>query len=146
MYSSLSDIKGWLRDDTVDVNDANTKQPGIDADRLIRARLSGVFAPAVFSSWADPETTPELIRSVSGQLTAAYLLRKLASIEGDKDISAYAQQLWNEANAKINDIIIGNDTVVDANNAPIDTTGENLISFFPNNQTQPMFSINDVFA
>jgi hypothetical protein len=145
MYASLEDITAWLRDDKVKVSDANSKQPNIDAGRIIRARLSGVFVPAVLNTWDSPATTPELIRSIAGRLAAAYLYRSLFSAESD-EVSVYAQQLWNEAMMVINDIREGDTTVVDADNNPIDTTGSNLLSFFPNNSTQPLFSVNDVFS
>ena len=51
MYASLDDITAWLLDDRLTVNDANSKQPNIDAGRIIRARLSGVFVPAVLNTW-----------------------------------------------------------------------------------------------
>lgn len=145
MYASLDDISAWLRDDQVRVSDANSKQPNIDAGRIIRARLSGVFAPAVLTSWADPDSTPELIRSIAGRLAAAYLYRSLFSAESD-EVNQYAQQLWNEAMQIINDIRIGDTVVLDSNGDPVDTTGANLISFFPDNTTSPLFSVSDVFS
>ncbi len=146
MYASLDDISSWLRDDRLSVNDANSKQPNIDAGRIIRARLSGVFAPAVLSSWDAPATTPEMVRSIAGRLAAAYLLRQLNSTEGNSEIAAYAMELWTDAMGILNDIRIGNTTVVDENNDPIDTTGSNLISFWPDNTTSPLFSVSDVFS
>lgn len=145
MYSDLEDIKAWLRDDMVRVSDANSKQPNIDAGRIIRARLSGVFAPAVLQSWDAPANTPELIRSVSGRLTAAYLYRSLMSSESD-GISTYASQLWNEAMGILNDVRDGNTVVLDDTGTPIDSTGSNIISFFPTNAQPPLFSVNDVFS
>jgi len=145
MYASLDDISAWLRDDQVRVTDANSKQPNIDAGRIIRARLSGVFAPAVLTSWADPDSTPELIRSIAGRLAAAYLYRSLFSAETDQ-VNLYAQQLWNEAMGILDDIRIGNTIVLDGSGNPVDTTGSNLISFFPDNSTSPLFSVGDVFS
>lgn len=145
MYASLEDITAFLRDDRVRVDDANSKQPNIDAGRIIRARLSGFFAPAVLNTWDSPANTPELIRSIAGRLAAAYLYRSLMSSEEDT-ISSYAQQLWNEAIQMLLDITNGNIVVVDATNTPIDTTGANLISFWPDNSTTPLFSISDVFS
>lgn len=145
MYAGLDDISAWLRDDMVPVSDANTKQPNIDAGRIIRARLSGVFVPAVLQSWDAPETTPELIRSIAGRLTAAYLYRSLMSSEEDS-VSQYANELWNEAMGILNDIRIGDTVVLDDTGTPIDSTGSNLLSFFPTNRQSPLFSVNDVFS
>lgn len=146
MYASLEDISAWLRDDRVTINDANTKQPNIDAGRIIRSRLSGVFAPAVLSTWDSPDDTPELVRSIAGRLTAAYVLRGYNSTEGNPEIAAYATQLWNDSMQMLSDIIMGTQTVVDDNNNPIDTTGENLLGFWPDNTTNPLFSVSDVFS
>lgn len=145
MYADLEDIRVWLRDSMIAVNDANTKQPNIDAGRIIRARLSGVFAPTVLQSWDSPDNTPELIRSIAGRLTAAYLYRSLMSSETDQT-SLYANELWIESMGVLNDIRSGDTILVDANNVPIDSTGANLLSFFPTNAQAPLFSVNDVFS
>jgi hypothetical protein len=146
MYASLSDIQGWIRDDVIPVNDANSKQPNIDAGRIIRARLAGVFAPVVLNTWDEPANTPEMIRGIAGRLAAAYVYRKYLSTESNDELSAYAQQLWNEAMMDLDNIRSGNTTVVDENNEPVDSTGANLLSFFPNNTTQPLFSVSDSFS
>ena len=146
MYASLSDITAWLRDDTIDVDDANTKQHNIEAGRLIRSRLSGTFTPLVLTEWDEPDNTPELIRSIAGRLAAAYLYRKLLSLQYDKEVASYASELWAEANAELTNIVLGNSIVVDDGNNPIDTTGENLIKFFPNNSVPPLFTVSDKFS
>src|SRR5687768_5769838 len=47
----------------------------LDAERVIKGRLSGVFAPTTLAGWTTPETTPNYIRAIAGRLAAALLYR-----------------------------------------------------------------------
>src|SRR6476646_11110357 len=96
MFASKTDIQSWLMSDKIIVDDANSAKPNLDATRTIKGQLSGVFSSLTISSWADPTSTPEIIRSIAGRLTAAFMYRAIYS-EENGEIPSYAQELYNEA-------------------------------------------------
>lgn len=145
MFASISDIQTWPREDRIDVNSVNSEKAGIDADRLIRAQLAGVFTPIVITSWADPNSTPELIRAIAGRLTAAFLIRNLYSEEGNA-VPEYATELYVEGVQMLAGIRSGNLTVVDAAGVPVSNTG-NDISSWPDDTTDgPYFTMAQQFS
>jgi len=144
MLASREDIQAWLRQDIVPVNDANSQKPNLEALRDIRGQLVGTFAVTVLNSWDSPDNTPEQIRSIAGRLAAAYMYRMFYSERGD-EVPPYAQELYNEAIAKIAQIQTGAITVVDDTGTPIDITGANLLSFWPNDSS-PSFTMDKEFA
>lgn len=146
MFASVTDIQSWLQSDKFQVNDANSQKQNIDATRIVKGALSGVFEPIVIASWADPQTTPPLIRSVTGRLTASFLHAIVYSEESDREISAYSQWLYDGAMAVLAQIVAGSMAVLDDNDNPIDTTGAGLIEFFPDDSVPPMFTMTQEFA
>jgi hypothetical protein len=145
MFASKLDIQAWLQSDKITVDDANSNKPNIEAERLIKGQLSGLFAPVTLSSWADPTTTPETIRSIAGRLTAAFMYRTIYSEESDT-IPEYAQSLYNEAIGMLQDIKSGSLVVLDDTDTPVDTSGSNILSFWPDNTTLPVFTMDQTFA
>jgi hypothetical protein len=144
MLASISDIQNFLGDDKIIVTDANSNKAGIEADRLIRGQLAGVFTPLTLSTWVDPETTPELIRGISGRLCAAFIYRATYS-EEQEAVPEYAQVLYNEALMMLSDIKEGTLTVIDPGFEPIDSSGS-ILSFWPDNTTSPAFTMDQTFA
>lgn len=144
MLVSIADVQTWLQEDKLPVDDANMQKPAIDAERIIRSQLSGLFTTTVMSGWDSPANTPDLIRSIAGRLTAAYLYRAIYSEEGTS-VPEYATELYNEALMMLNSVVSGNLTVVDSGGNPIDTTGTNLLGFAPNDNA-PQFTMDQVFS
>lgn len=146
MFASKTDIQAWLRQDKILVDDANSQKPNIDAMRIIKGQLAGVFAPIVIASWDAPENTPQLIRGVAGRLAASFIHAVVYSEESDREISAFSQWLYDGAMAELLKIVTGTSTVTDDDGNPVDTTGQGLLSFFPDNSTTPMFTIGQTFS
>jgi hypothetical protein len=141
--ASNEDVRSWIPEDKLAFDDPDIKGPQLEAQRLIKAALSGVFTPTVLNSWVDPDDTPALIRNVAGELVAAYLYRDRYA-EDDPTLSEYAQQLYNEAYAKITEIRAGTLVVLDDNDEPIADTGLDVgpEDAFPNSQTPgPYFTM-----
>lgn len=145
MFASKTDIQAWLQSDKILVNDANSQKPNIEATRIVKGQLAGMFSPLVIPAWADPNSTPELVRSVTGRLAAAFLHASIYSEESDREISQYSQWLYNGAMATLAQILIGTSTVIDDSGNPIDTTGAGILDFFPNDDS-PIFTIAKYFA
>lgn len=145
MFASKTDIQAWIQSDKILVDDANSKKPNIEATRIVKGALIGMFAPVVVAAWVDPDNTPELVRSVTGRLTAAFLHASVYSEESDREISQYSQWLYDGAIATLSQIIAGTLTVTDDNGNPIDTEGSGLLTFFPDDTTTPTFTIGQIF-
>jgi hypothetical protein len=146
VFASKTDIQAWLENDKILVDDANSQKSNIEATRVVKGALAGFFAPIVITSWADPDSTPELIRGITGRLAASFIHAKIYSEESDREVSAYSQWLYTQAMLDLNGILNGNLTVVDENGEPVDTTGASLLSFFPDNTTTPLFTIAKEFS
>lgn len=146
MYASLEDIQGYIPEDKLEVTSVDTLLQQTEAYRLIRAMLFGTFAPAVMTSWLTPDVTPEIIRDVAGELTAAYLYRNAYAEDNSGDIPGYAQSLYDEAVAKIAAIIAGTLAVIGVDGGEItNEMQESETSFWPNNTTAgPYFSMDQI--
>lgn len=147
VFASLTDIQTWLEVNKIQVDDANSQKANIDATRIIKGQLAGFFEPVVIASWADPDSTPEIIRSIAGRLTASFMYSTIYSEETASEVSPYAQLLYAQAMMQIAQIEAGTIVVVDDNGDPIDTTGSGLLSFWPDDTTTgPAFTMDGFFA
>jgi hypothetical protein len=148
LLADLDDIKRWLPDDKLLVTDGSTSSFQVEAYRIVKSQLAGVFTPVTLNEWADPSSTPGIIRSVAGRLIAAYVYREAYS-EDIPDIPEYAQALYDEAILLLTQIRTGTLTVVDEDDNPI---GDNILDisasdFYPNNSAPgPYFSMEQEFA
>jgi hypothetical protein len=142
MFASLDDVNEFLPDDKLQVTDAELPILGLDADRVIRGYMAGVFLPATIAAWGDPASTPELIRAIAGRLTAALYYKQRYS-EDVPDIPPYAQELYNEAMSLIQGIKDG--TIVLGDVTEVTAVGQfTSDDFYPNNtDAGPMFSVDD---
>lgn len=145
-YATIVDVNVHLPVDKLQIEDAEAEPLLIDAQRLVRARLTGVFDITVIDSWATPATTPELIREITGKLVAAKFYAKLVA-EDEADGSKYAQDLYNEAIQMLTDIRLGNLTVIDPAGDPISNDNLTETSFWPDATTQePFFKVADTWS
>jgi hypothetical protein len=142
MFADKTDIQAWIRNDVILVDDANSQKPNVEARRTIIGQLSGFISSIVLQSWADPDTTPEIIRSIAGRLAAAFLYRALRDSEQDTD-SAYAQWLYNNAIADLAAIKTGEIVIVDDNDDPIDVEGTDILGWL---SSDPQFTIDQTFS
>lgn len=148
ILSSLEDINGFLPD-LVEITDGEDRQAQIDANRVVKSQLSGVFSPATLTGWAAPGSTPQLIRGIAGRLIAAKWYSQQFSQE-TTEVPRYAQGLYNEAIGMLNDIKRGILTVVDDDNEPI-SSGSSLAltssDLNPNNSSaDPVFGMTLEFG
>lgn len=102
------------------------------AQDLLLGYLSAKIDAATLATW-NPGTVPAVIRQIAGRMVAAMVYRLVYSQE-KAATSAYAAQLWNEAMALLNDVIVGNIVLSDISpNAIVDTEHINEGNFQPNN-------------
>jgi hypothetical protein len=148
LLADLDDVKRWLPDDKLLVTDGSTSSFQVEAYRIVKSQLAGVFTPVELQSWANPDSTPDIIRSAAGRLIAAYVYREAYS-EDVPDIPEYAQTLYNEAIALLQGVRSGQITVVDSTDNPIETNMLDMSSddFWPNNSAPgPYFTVEQEFA
>jgi hypothetical protein len=104
---------------------------GDSADRIIRAKLSGMVDAATFATWTTPTATPEIIREISGMLVAAQLYGRLYS-EDVAETSSYAQLLYDRAMELLNGIVSGEVDIVGV--VGVEASGSlTATSFYPTN-------------
>ena len=144
LLASLQDINGWLADDKIEANDANTNQLQIDAWRTIRGQLASSFLPTILVTWTTPATTPDQIRGIAGRLIAAWLYKRSYSEEFDK-VPQYAQDLYTSAIGDLAGIRSGMITVVGVDGNPIGINQEGLTvdDFYPNDSATPSYFTMD---
>lgn len=146
LYATIDDIRTHLPIDKVTIEHGDDDLLQVDAYRLIRARLAGTFESTVIESWSSPATTPEIIREVAGKIIAAKFYANLVS-EDEADGSMFAQGLYNEAIATLNDIRSGTLTVLDLNGDELDNGNLTETSFWPNaSAPDSSFTVEDTWA
>lgn len=148
ILATLEDVNGFLPD-LVEITDGDDRQLQIDAQRVIKSQLAGVFSPLILTGWDNPVDTPQLIRGIAGRLIAAKFYAQQLSQENVL-IPAYSQGLYNEAIAMLVMIKTGQMVVVDNNNVAIATgalTALTSADMYPNNLApDPMFSLTTEFG
>jgi hypothetical protein len=148
LYATLDDINVHLpvEQGKAQITDVEDDLLQIDAYRLIRARLSGTFEITVINTWVTPTTTPELIREVAGKIIAAKWYALLVA-EDEPDGSKFAQDLYNEALATLNDIRNGVLTVIGVDGTELDNSALIESSFWPNDTSpDPSFTVEETWA
>lgn len=144
-FASLNDVNTHLPADKAQANDTDIVDLGIDADRLIRARLAGIVEVDTILLWVDHNSTPEIIRTISGLLIAATFYANLVA-EDEADGSAFAQGLYDRAIAMLNEIREGLLTIIGIDDVEIETSTIDA-SFWPNDTTQePFFTVADQWS
>lgn len=104
--ASLDEINVHLPDDKIEVDSDQYVPLQLDAERIVRGYLAGVFAPATLAGWDTPDHTPGLIRAIAGRLVAAFYYRLRYSEDSLTD-PQYAQIMYNQAMDLLNRIISG---------------------------------------
>jgi hypothetical protein len=144
ILASLADINTHLPADKAKMEDSDDDLFQIDAARYVRSLLAGMFSASTLQGWDTPANTPELIRGVAGRIIAAKWYATLFSEDVD-GVSAFAQSLYDEANAIIVGIRSGINVVLDSNDSPIPVEiglSSGSVDFWPNDSTAgPIFAI-----
>ena len=134
------DVQGHLPKDKLKVEEIpdDRLQIYLDAERIVRGYLAGVIDSSVMALWTTPEATPGIIRTITGMFAAAEIYRIRFS-ESSLDNPEFAQRLYNDAMAMLNNIISGNLLV---EGVP-DTTSFDNTYFWPNDTTDdPKFTMS----
>jgi hypothetical protein len=150
MYVTLDDVNMHLPTDKLEITAPDLNLYELDARRIIRGFLAGVFPAVTIAGWTDPTETdstttgyvPELIKAIAGRFIAAFYYKERYS-EDSLEIPAYAQQKYDEAMALINGIIAGTLTMIDVVDTPTDSNVLTADDFWPNGTTEPVFTMDD---
>jgi hypothetical protein len=148
LYATLDDINAHLpvEQGKAQISQSEDALLQIDAYRLIRGRLSGTFDTAVINTWVSPVTTPDQIRQIAGKLIAAKWYALLVA-EDEADGSLFAQTLYNEAIAALNELRTGDTTLIGVDGLEIENPALIESSFWPNDTSpDPSFSVEETWA
>lgn len=143
----IDNVNVFLPADKLYVYNADDDAPIRDAERIIKARLSGTFSPATLATWVDETTTPEVIQQIAGRLVAALVYAKAFSSE-IAGYPEYAQHLYDEAMSLLDQIVLGGIIITDPGGDTNEDVGGHLSRdmFKPNDDSPPrMFTVSDVF-
>jgi hypothetical protein len=147
-FVTLEDINVHLGETLLQALDADDDPSVLDAERIIKGKLSGTFSPTVIASWVSPATTPETIRAIAGRFVAALYYARAYS-EEQTQTPEYAQKLYDEAMSMLQCIVDGDIILPEVADVDQPTTGGNLESadFLPNDSTSPgsLFSVSEVW-
>jgi hypothetical protein len=149
ILATLDDINANLPSDApepvVVATDENTSLLQISVARVVRGYLSGVLDRVTLASWTTPESTPETVSEVAAKLIAAQLyFNQSAKTSVTIDRDSFAQKLYDEAMAILNQIISGQIIVVDPTTDVVVTTTDSMsdLDYFPTDGSSRPFSIN----
>lgn len=133
-YASADDVNRWLAGDQLTFSDDEIISEEDSAERIIRGWLTGKIDSDTLNSWVEPARTPEMIREIAGQFVAAFKYRKLYAQDRSDAVAAYGQEMYNEALAKLMDIVNDQIKLQDLDDSSTVTTDTNLTrgNFYPN--------------
>lgn len=89
LLADTNDLREWLP-----VGELPNSKYQVEAYRIIRTQLAGVFTPVEMHEWVSPATTPTDVRRVAGRLTVALATRDQQLY----DDSIRLLKLWIRAN------------------------------------------------
>ena len=145
--ASLDDVNVFLGEDKLQALDADDNSSQLDAERIIKGKLSGTYSPVVLASWSTPVTTPEYIRAIAGRFVAALYYGRTYS-EETVTVPAYAQKLYDEAMEMLCKVYDGIVVLPEVPDSEQPSVGGRLTGtdFLPNSDTQPKFTMSEVWG
>lgn len=143
---SLDDINVFLPTDKIEALNADDDASVLDAERIVKSKLSGTFSPTVLASWTTAANTPQTIRAIAGRLAAALYYSRTFSEESTQ-APQYSQNLYNEAMDMLNGVADGSIVLPEVATVDQPSIG-NLTSddFLPNdNSSAAKFTMDQVW-
>jgi len=146
LFATVDDINAHLPENKAAISDADDDLLQVEAWRLIRAKLSTTFATTTLNTWADPDSTPDIIRTVAGMVIAAKWYAELYAEDSDTD-ATFANNLYLQAMDLLNQIAAGLIVITDDTGEPlVDTSSLSSDDFYPNDTVAPVFTMGKEFA
>lgn len=140
MLIDLHEAKAWLSETKIDLNELDD----VFVDQLqseILGRLSSVYQT---SSWLTPSTTPTIIRKIISMRYVGWLYLRSFSEEAVEN--AYGMRLLIEADDLLNDATSGQLPIEGIDGVIITPDmSYGVITFEPSDDTEPVFSMSQVF-
>jgi len=146
LFATVDDINAHLPENKAAISDADDDLLQVEAWRLIRAKLSTTFATTTLNTWADPDSTPDIIRTVAGMVIAAKWYAELYAEDSDAD-ATFANNLYLQAMDLLNQIAAGLIVITDDTGEPlVDPSSLSSDDFYPNDTVPPVFTMGKEFA
>ena len=144
---SLDDVNVHLPTDKIELLDAVDEAIQLDAERMVKGHLAGIYAPETLAAWDTPETTPQLIRAIAGRFIAAHEYARRYS-EDIPDVPEYSQWLYNGALTQLTQIKTGELVIPEEETGEVVDVGSRLTpdDFYPNaSAPDPVFAMDSEF-
>lgn len=140
IMASLDDINANLDGSIVSADSNNTALIQVSVARVVRGYLSRVVSAATMAAWTTPENTPDIVREAAAKLIAAQLyFNEMSKTSTVIEPTHYAQKLYDEAMALLNQIIEGDIIIPDIVVTPIESLTD--LDYFPVDDTDRAFSM-----
>lgn len=140
ILASTPDINGNLDQNVTPATDDNTDLIQISVARIVRGNLSTVIDNATLQSWANPDSTPEIIREAAAKLIAAqHYFNEISKTTPIIDPDSLAQKLYDQGMAILNGVIGG--TIVIENIITTSSESMSVLDFHPSDATDRAFTM-----
>lgn len=127
MHVTKPEVQQWIQQNKLDIDNIDVELEASAASFV----LSSLGLTFDTSTWADEDTTPELVRKAISMLVAAWTLKRTYD-ENTNEESRWADQLEEMARGLIVNIQTGLIDLLDVIGVPVLTEGPD---FYPNDAT-----------
>lgn len=142
--TTIDDINSFLPPNVVTADEVNTASIVVNVERYIKAYLAKVV---VTSGWTTPDVTPSTVQLVASMLSAAQLFFNSTGASSlDVDDRSYAQVLYDRAIELLHGIVDGTIDIDGDNDGSVGEVSKYLLTFWPDNTTEPKFMMDMQFG
>lgn len=140
ILATVDDVNANLDGTVVDADAQNTSLIQVSVNRVVKGYLSRVIDAPTMAAWTTPENTPDIIREAAAKLIAAQLyFNKTSRSSTATGPNTYAQKLYDDGMAILNQIIQGDIVVPNIIVTPIE--GLTALDYFPIDNTDRAFTM-----
>jgi hypothetical protein len=140
ILATVNDINANLDGTIVNANAQNTSLIQVSVNRVVKGYLSRVVDNATMASWTSPDVTPDIVREAAAKLIASQLYYNSTSRSSTTTgPNTFAQKLYDDGMALLNQIIEGEIIIPDVPVTPIEGLTE--LDYFPVDATNRAFTM-----
>jgi hypothetical protein len=140
ILASLKDINAHLDGTIIEADADNTSLIQVSVNRIVKGYLSRVVPNATMTTWTSPENTPDIVREAASMLIASQLyFNRTSRSSTATGPNTYAQKLYDDGIALLNQIIEGDVIIPDIVVTPIE--GLTDLDYFPIDDTDRAFTM-----
>jgi hypothetical protein len=133
LHVTIADVQAWLDEDKIDLAENDPLPEEQHVVNMVFSRVGQIFNT---STWVDPDSTPDLLRTIISGLVAARRYNKIYSESDDASGNAYANKLEKTLDVLIEQVVDGTIQLIDVEGgaSPAQVSGNNP-TYWPTDQT-----------